>query len=1560
MKKPLLYVGKRFLSFLSKPLLILSLLLFIYSSAISQTGSIVDGCLCLSNASCPNDGQFTSTLHISNGGSGPWFIVQDSIRGFYTYPSPAPPASPTAFATGPAGIQFTDLGSGDFELTGIHVDGKSFRVLVTDGSTTLVFTSAGCSYSHTAITGDPFVCRGATETYSTTLHAGSTYAWTLDGGGTISSDPTLNSITVQWSTSSSGAQHNLQVVETSQYDCTETVVLPVMIEQSITLACNNLVFISLDANCGGGLDADMFLEGTQYDNNSYSLIITAPDGSILNSNLLNSSMVGKTYMVTVLQNCTGNSCWSNMVVLDKTAPELLCHTDTVKCSTDIRPQFLDHGFPLVYYSSINTTSNPYVYIATGSNGCSNVTLKYYDTATEQPCSSRFTSIINRVWFATDASGNQTSCTDTIKIERTGLADIKYPGNWDGITGSNPSLNSCGTYAKDTHGNPAISVTGQPSGPNCGNLMVTYSDKRLYLCSPDTNSYKVLRHWVVMDMCTNQSHDTIQIIAVMDVSKPLVSFTGLSNDTLFVNSQNYTCGSDVTLPVPTITDCSKTTLKVKYQLADANGVFPGSAIPYNSVPLIGGKYIISSVPRGLARVKYIAEDACGNTTEKIIYIKVKDNLPPQAVCDEHTNVTLNEIGITHLGKITFDDGSYDNCTSVSFKVRRMTSPCNQDDLNWVDGIDFCCADVAASPILVELRVTDENGFSSSCMAKVYVNDQKAPTITCPTSGSVSCKFDYSNLSVFGTVRTTQSAVQKIYVNDPEHGGNQVYFGLDGYASDNCSVSVEELTPSKSINNCGSGTIIRYFRAKDSANNYSSTCSQTITITDFKKFTSNDIDWPDDYSYSGCLTDAVLPDNLPVANGWPKLIGEDQCSQLAMDYDDLVFEHIDGMCYKIMRKWRVIDWCQYNTNDPVNSPGYWEYTQKIIVNDSSLPTITSGCSPASIVSLGNCTYKVSFLAAANDNCTSANHLLYSYTLNKNNSTSDIVTGSGNHFDVNLSKGTHKITWKVEDACGNVGQCSQTFTVQDTKAPTPQCVEGLVTVLLPVSGEVTINAANFNRHSFDDCTLSNYGSCSCLTDLKFAFSSNVNNTTRKLTCADIANGIKDTIPLEMWVFDESGNKDFCNTFIILQDNSNVCPDVIVAHDTAFFAVSGTIYKPNNEPVRNVELNLKNDNTEFSKTTTSNTDGLFTFNHLPESTNFNLKPSKEGDDLNGVSTLDIVLIQKHLLNILEFNNTYQYIAADVNNSGTVTASDISELRKMILGINQSFNTNTSWRFFLKDLTQDQLTEYKNLTNDIAIGQLTGDLHKDIIAVKTGDINNSAVTVGTNGLKYRNKAKTVIATNNFQFAKDENISIDLKATEGMLFSGAQFTVQFDPALLKFNGLSNTNIGVNVDKMGLNQLDKGIITFSVDQATPLKIMNGERLFGIDFTAINSGSVINSFKINSVVTSAELYETKSNEIIENQLELRYDGLTDNTFKVYQNNPNPFSEKTSIGFELPQKAQASLTVYDVTGRQIYNSTRDFDKGYNEFELVNKDLHSSGVLYYKVESGNDSEMKKMVLIK
>ncbi|WP_421795426.1 hypothetical protein [Haliscomenobacter sp.] len=123
-------------------------------------------------------------------------------------------------------------------------------------------------------------------------------------------------------------------------------------------------------------------------------------------------------------------------------------------------------------------------------------------------------------------------------------------------------------------------------------------------------------------------------------------------------------------------------------------------------------------------------------------------------------------------------------------------------------------------------------------------------------------------------------------------------------------------------------------------------------------------------------------------------------------------------------------------------------------------------------------------------------------------------------------------------------------------------------------------------------------------------------------------------------------------------------------------------------------------------------------------ITPSKTTDPLNGVSTFDLIQIQRHILNIKTFDSPYQYIAADINRSGTVTTLDLIQLRKVILGIDTNFANNSSWRFINVDHIfqhpTDPLRDY--LPETIRIGPLNGIRNVEFVGIKIGDLNNSAI----------------------------------------------------------------------------------------------------------------------------------------------------------------------------------------------------------------------------------------------
>ncbi|HLP95459.1 MAG TPA: T9SS type A sorting domain-containing protein, partial [Saprospiraceae bacterium] len=82
-----------------------------------------------------------------------------------------------------------------------------------------------------------------------------------------------------------------------------------------------------------------------------------------------------------------------------------------------------------------------------------------------------------------------------------------------------------------------------------------------------------------------------------------------------------------------------------------------------------------------------------------------------------------------------------------------------------------------------------------------------------------------------------------------------------------------------------------------------------------------------------------------------------------------------------------------------------------------------------------------------------------------------------------------------------------------------------------------------------------------------------------------------------------------------------------------------------------------------------------------------------------------------------------------------------------------------------------------------------------------------------------------------------------------------------------------------------------------------------------------------------------------------------FELYQNQPNPFVNKTTIGFFLPEASEATLSIFDEAGRMVYQQKGQFLKGENAVVLDRALLNTVGVLYYQLETATDMASRKMI---
>jgi hypothetical protein len=85
----------------------------------------------------------------------------------------------------------------------------------------------------------------------------------------------------------------------------------------------------------------------------------------------------------------------------------------------------------------------------------------------------------------------------------------------------------------------------------------------------------------------------------------------------------------------------------------------------------------------------------------------------------------------------------------------------------------------------------------------------------------------------------------------------------------------------------------------------------------------------------------------------------------------------------------------------------------------------------------------------------------------------------------------------------------------------------------------------------------------------------------------------------------------------------------------------------------------------------------------------------------------------------------------------------------------------------------------------------------------------------------------------------------------------------------------------------------------------------------------------------------------------------SFSLSQNYPNPFNPDTKIGFSLSMASDYTLTIYNVTGQVVDVFSGSADAGSHEINW-NASNVASGIYFYKLDAGNFSETKKMILLK
>ena len=653
--------------------------------------------------------------------------------------------------------------------------------------------------------------------------------------------------------------------------------------------------------------------------------------------------------------------------------------------------------------------------------------------------------------------------------------------------------------------------------------------------------------------------------------------------------------------------------------------------------------------------------------------------------------------------------------------------------------------------------------------------------------------------------------------------------------------------------------------------------------------------------------------------------------------------------------------------VDVDGYYTFDQIIKVVDNDPPIINS---PDTIVvevdisgveqdSFGICYGRGIISVSGEDYCNQENtSSVLTWTVevkdDSDNVVSDLVIddpilGPSVSSGLGAPGDIHYVFWEASDGCGNLARDTTIVVFKDLTAPVALCVSSVSTALNG-DNNIVVWASEFNQSSYDNCTSPD--------NVRFS----LNRTGQEPALPsdanfDQANSIEFTceaagtsIDVDVWIWDQSGNGGKCQSSITIQDSSEEC-DI---EQASGFRIGGSVSTENNIPIPGAQIQLSASLSEYPKQNTSIESGSYGFDVNPAGQNYSLVVNREDEVINGLSTLDLVLIQRHILGILPLNSPYKIIASDATNDNSVTARDILEFRKIILGISNDLPDNEAWRFIAKAASfVDQETPWPFIEK-IEIANLNSDeMENDFIGIKLGDVNQDVNINNSQIAETRHDGRLQIVVENQNVSSGEVfiVPIHMPALKENMY-GFQFT-------LLHQGLTVLDIEDGSLEVSDNQFARfeELTTFSWNDV--IEDQPDEALFYLKLQAQEDLVLKDRLEINDQITKSEAYVGTG--FTKKYLEITVvESDKSDQISLGQNVPNPMFDTSYIPFYLPKSSHVQFSFYDMLGQLIKQEIVYKTRGNHRFQIELSELDTKGMLFYEMKVDNQVKSGKMLILK
>lgn len=1407
---------------------------------------------------------------------------------------------------------------------GVFVSATSFSIANTAFSS---FERAAAFWASPDTTGPTIVCPPDTTLFSAKGLCGAEYTYEVlafDGPDTLA--VTQLSGLPSGATFPYGLTQNIFTAADSAANVVSCAFTVEVKPDTLPLSCKPKAVIYLGPQCTAVPPAEGFLSNDYYTcPNQLGTWIAAPPAKRVPA-AFDFDDLGKKFQLVVRDSLLGSECVVEVEdVRDTLAPALTCPTLQIPCVVP-----LEHLTPTFLRDSLGI-AGAYPDIAENCPG--NVSTLFTDLRNSYSCDSvDVLEVIRRFWTVGDAHGNFSTCVQVIERVRL-LQDVQLPQD---------TTIACSASAQpDALGWPYFQVGTRryALGPNvvC-DLEAEYSDTEQPLCG---GARLLTRLWTVRNACQANDPDAQplvgeQVVELADDQGPTVHCPPVVGATLLEAG----CSGTVDLPNFVITDACSHVVRAVLHWGVADSLeaeltdFAGSdSLRLDTLAVFGE---LAGLNTGLLSMTLTLYDECDNVSVCEFNLDVRDQQKPTALCDSLITIFLDDNGNGVAPADLFNDGSTDDCRPVRLKVRR-SAPSECDTLPvWDDFVRVCCADIEAD-ISAILRVYDAavpagpvpdslgGGHYSECLTRIEVLNNNPPRCQAPADVTIACA-DF----------------------DP---------ALEGYGQAILSCGVDSvavvLDTANFQWNCGSGTLVRTFQIFDKQGN-SAQCTQQITgMAGFDYY----VRFPDDLLLTDCGSNS---DNFPETFGFG-------CEDVTFEFSDERVNTPDA-CYLILRRWRVYNRCSYNPDLPLTAvPNPQPHPIPLHSSNRPGPLVSSTNAPTDLaatevaITPGHAPTNFSTFWDPYGNGYTYEQRIWVQDYQE----PDLICASDTlkFTDVTFD---NKDFWVFQ----NLDLCEADVVV--SVAATDACERADVTVryrlFLDLDGDRQVESVfpsptqtppgsirynNINNPNYTGGAQIEFDRRNVPAQSKYQFdlaSFPVGDTLQvQLVWRQSGNSafVTPKLPrgihrIEWTVEDHCGNQTTCTQTIQIGASPYQCAPF---EET----LSGDIRTELNEGAPGIIVELKGTSPLQGPITlydVTDPKGEFSFT-VPFATTFVVQPFYDEEHVKGVTTLDLLTINRHILNLELLPTPYRIIAADANSSRTVTTFDILELRKLILGIYTELPASPSWRFV------PAAHAFSDPVNPFAppfpehIRSLDS-IPLSFIIIKVGDANAS-VKFSFHDNTSEERQPLYLDVEDCRLTAGEAMTLTLRAQEAV--AGMQGTLEC-PGLevlevLPSEGFTPEHYAV------LNGGQR--LTFSWDAG-------GVPELRLRVRARRSGRLSECLTLSDAVTPAEAYSPDRQQTLRPQL--RFSGQlpaeTDAAL-VLSSQPNPFGEETQVFVHLPQEGHVVLRIHDAAGRLIWERAGPLSAGIQAIRLNDEGLGAvAGVLFFSAETAHGRVVHRLVRLR